>query len=494
MKSVFLPLVAAALCAALVLPVAGVAQSTPGSKIILPTPQPMPTSGTTPLPYPAYGTPAPDVATLHPKNGVPTSISVEQATKIAVALSPVFASQNAQWAAIHAKYTSEKQALYPAVSANGTIGKGYQNGNVTLNNNVTIPSATPIGVGVSANGTTSTETASITVQQLIFDGGRTIAAIHSAKSADYAGRETLLRDLQTLALNVATTYYNVLQANATVTADAQLVREFEINEQSVVAQIRNGAAARSDLAGAQFQTAQARGNLVTAQGQAIAAQASFATTMGLDADAEVVPKPLREQPPLPNPTYEQSLKRAFALRPDYLAAGYTVESDKEGLRYAKLARFPILTAAASDEVSRDFGAITNSFSNQKAIGLNLAIPIYDQGQTNYNVAVAAATLDQAFAALNQSHLQVESDVRSALANLISARAALVQADSELTAAKVSLDATQAQYKVGATTIINVVTAEANLATAQAAQITAVYSVQNAEQNYLYATGLSDLQL
>jgi outer membrane protein len=153
-----------------------------------------------------------------------------------------------------------------------------------------------------------------------------------------------------------------------------------------------------------------------------------------------------------------------------------------------------LTAAASDELSRDFGAITNSFSNQKAIGLNLAIPIYDQGQTNYNVAVAAATLDQAYAAFNQSRLQVESDVRSALANLISARAALVQADSELTAAKVSLDATQAQYKVGATTIINVVTAEANLATAQSAQITALYAVQTAQENYLYATGLTDLQL
>lgn len=495
MKSVFLPLVAAALCAALVLPAASVAQVPKGSQVILPTPQPMPTAGTTPIPYPAYGTPAPDVANLKPKNGVPTSVSVQQATKIAVALSPVFASQNAQWAAIHAKYTSEKQALYPGVSANGTIGKGYQNGNVTLNNQVVLPSATPIGVGVSGNGTTSSETASITIQQLIFDGGRTIAAIHSAKSADYSGRETLLRDLQTLALNVANTYYGVLQANATVLADAQLVREFEVSEESVVAQIRNGAAARSDLAGAQFQTAQARGNLVTAQGQAIAAQASFATTLGLDADAEVVPKPLQSGgAPLTNPTYAQSLKRAFALRPDYLAAGYTVESDKEGLRYAKLARFPILTAQASDEVSRDFGAITNSFSNQKAIGLNLAIPIYDQGQTNYNVAVAAATLDQAVAGLNQSRLQVESDVRSALANLISARAALVQAISELAAAKVSLDATQAQYKVGATTIINVVTAEANLATAQAAQITALYTVQTAQQNYLYATGLTDLQL
>ena len=362
-----------------------------------------------------------------------------------------------------------------------------------------LPTNVP-GQGIGTNGKTAAETATITVQQLIYDGGRTIAAIRSAKESDYAGRATLIRNLQTLELNVANAYYGVLQANATVIADAQLVKEFEVNEASVTAQIRNGAAARSDLAGAQFQTAQARGNLVTAQGQAIAAQATLATTLGLDADAAVSPKPLQAQPSPPYPTYALSLKRAFLLRPDFIAAGYTVESDKEGLRYAKLARFPILTAAASDGVERQFisptdtSLKTSGYSNTKSLGLSLSVPIYDQGLTNYNVAVAAATLDQAYAALNQSKLQVESDVRSALANLISARALLVQTNAELTAAKVSLDATQAQYKVGATTIINVVTAEANLSTAQSDQIHALYGVQTAQQNYLYATGVSDLQL
>ena len=93
------------------------------------------------------------------------------------------------------------------------------------------------------------------------------------------------------------------------------------------------------------------------------------------------------------------------------------------------------------------------------------IPIYDQGQTNYNVAVAASQLDQANAGLIADEAQVESDVRSALANLISARASLVQAKAEQRAAQVSLDATQAQYKVGANTILGMVTAEANLSTA-----------------------------
>ena len=191
-------------------------------------------------------------------------------------------------------------------------------------------------------------------------------------------------------------------------------------------------------------TAQARGQLVTAQGNAIGAQGTFATELGLDADALVVPQPLMAQPFGPNPNYAVSLKRALIMRPDYISAGYSVQSAQENLRFAKLARFPILSAGASDGVSRQFidcfsttqttkkGIVVpvsacpgpNSWSNDKALGLSLTIPIYDQGRTNYNIAVAAAQLDQAIATLNSTKLTVESDVRSALATLISARASL----------------------------------------------------------------------
>jgi len=48
--------------------------------------------------------------------------------------------------------------------------------------------------------------------------------------------------------------------------------------------------------------------------------------------------------------------------------------------------------------------------------------------------------------------------------------------------------------VGATTIVNVVTTEANLSSAQASYIAALYGVQTAEQNFLYATGFIDVQI
>jgi outer membrane protein TolC len=496
--------------------------------IIMPSPLPQPTISGTPLPYPAYGTPAPDVAQLKAKKGVPQSISLVDSIRIAVALSPTFALQNAEWAAIHARYTSSVQAYYPGLSANAQMGNSYSNGTTssTAGGGGARPTSSPaalpsplaaFGLATPAafsRATVTNESATITVTQLIYDGGRTIANIRSAKFADIAGRATLLRNLQTLSLDVANAYYTVLENNSTVTADAQLVREFEVNESSVAAQIRKGAAAPSDIAAAQFQVAQARGNLVTAQGAAIGAQATFATTLGLDADAQVVPQPLTAQPPVPNPSYAASLTRALIMRPDYISAVYNVHSAQESLRYAKLARFPVLSAGASDSVSREFvdcfsttetqrnGNVVgvslcpapSSWTNDKTIGLNLSIPIYDQGQTNYNVAVAASQVDQAIANLNTTKLSVESQVRSALATLISSRASLVQARSELTSAQVSLSATQAQYKVGATTILNVVTAEANLTTAQSGYISALYGVYTAEQNYLYATGVSDVQI
>jgi len=452
----------------------------------------MPTTSGTPIPYPAYGTPAPDVAAQRQKPGIPVTVTLNQAIDIAVSQSPAFAAERAVYLAIAAKYGAEKSALLPGVSGNVSATRTFSG---SLSASGVNPQST---VGPSASSYETDQNASINLNQLIFDGGRTVAGIRSAKESDFAGRDTLLRQLQTLAFNVATAYYALLEDNAAVAADNALVREFEINENYVSAQIRTGAAPRSDLAAAQFQTAQARGALVTAQGAAIAAEATFATTLGLDADTAISPQLLEKSPPQMRVlSYQQSLNEAFKLRPDFLAAEHTVESDKENLRFAKLARFPSLTANGSLGTTRrqiPTGAYQTNYQGNESIGAVLSIPIFDQGVTNFAVAQAASTLDQGIAALTQQRLTVQSDVRGGLANLISARATLVQAQAEVASATVTLQATQAQYRVGASTITAIVTAEANLATAQRDYVAALYGERLAEQQYTFALGASDLSL
>ena len=481
----------AAFACALCVPLSVDAQAS-NAPVTAPTPAPMPTISGTPMPYPAYGSPAPDVAAQKQRPGIPVQVTLNQAIDIAVAQSPEFATQRAQYRVIAAKYAAEKSALLPNISAQGSVRRDY-GGNGSSGSSPS-PSSSP---GVNGNGAyTTTLSGSISLTQLIFDGGQTIAGIRSAKEADFAGKDTLLRQLQQLAFNVATDYYALLEDNASVQSDNALVREFETNENYVTAQIRTGAAARSDLAAAQFQTAQARGALVTAQGQAIAAQATFASALGLDADTAITPKLLERSPPQVKAlSYAQALKEAFTLRPDFLAAEHTVESDKEGLRFAKLARFPSIVANASAGSSREqVPGYQTPFVSTQSIGATLNVPIFDQGQTNFNVASAAAQLDEASYALTAARLQVQSDVRGGLANLISARATLVQAQAEVASATVSLQATQAQYRVGASTITAIVTAEANLASAEKDYVAALYGERLAEQQYDFALGASDLTL
>ncbi len=472
----------------------------PSMPIQAPSPLPMPSTSSSPIPYPAYGTPAPDVAAQRQRAGVPTTVTLPQAVDIAVIQSPAFASQRAQYRAIFARYGAELGALYPNVSASGAITRNFGSSNGTN-------TGTGTGTGgVGANGTavgsavTTTEDGRISLTQLIYDGGRAIAGIRTAKEADISGRDTLVRQLQTLAFNVATAYYGLLQADATVDADALVVKQFETAENAIQAQIRAGAAARSDLAAAQAQTAQARGTLVAAQSAAIASQATFATTLGLDADTAIQPQRLASSPPqVKTLPYHDALNTALNLRPDYLSAIHTVESSKENLRFAKLARFPSINADASTGTARTLitsptVSAATPFTGTSSLGATISIPIFDQGLTNYNVALAASQVDQANAALISTKLLVQSDVRGALANVISARAALVQAQAGLNSAIVNVQATTAQYRVGASTITAIVTAQGLFATAASTYVNALYAERIAEERYTFALGTSDLRL
>ena len=474
-----------ALALAACAPVAALAQGT--QPVEAPTPQPIPQQSSAPIPYPAYGTPAPDVAAQRQKKDVPTTVSLKQATDIAVMTSPQFDAQRAQYRAVAAKYGAAKGALLPNVTGSAGITRDYGASS----------SGSSSGSGSSGNATTTNEFGRLQATQLIFDGGRVIAGLRSAKFADAGGRETLLRQLQSLAFSVATAYYGVLQADAVVNANAQLVRQFETQENNVRAQIRAGSAARSDLAAAQFQTAQARGALISAQGQQIAAQSAFATTLGLDADTAVQPEPLSSTAiPVRALDYQTAVSQALQLRPDFLASKHNVDSARDNVRFAKLARFPLITATGTTGDSRTLNGVgtSNRFQSSSSLGAALTVPLYDQGLTNFNVAQAASQYDQAVAGQRLTELGVQSDVRGALSGLISARAGLVQAQAEQQSAQVNVQATQARYRVGAATITDTITAEANLATATRDYVNALYGEQLAEQRYTFALGSNDLKL
>jgi outer membrane protein TolC len=455
-----------------------------------PTPYPYNTLaplGTNELPFPAYGTPVPGVNKGSPAPDVPVPISLNQSELIGFARSPALAIARADVGVQAAAVRLARAGLLPNLSA--AAGYDYDHSQAgTINTSTNAALITGRG-----SNHTSNVTLDATLTQLIYDGGKIAASVDAAERGETADADAYRRELQTVAFDVASAYYTYLSAERLTQVDREIVREDEVQLDLVEAQVKAGVEARSEIATAQLPVAQARLAVVKAQGAELSAEAAFANAMGLDAN--VLVQPIDDAPvftnsvvsTIPVPSYDQALVRAYALRPDYYGSIDSVQQAQYSLRSAKLGLFPTLagTATAADDTSN---ATAGAFRNQQELGVTLSIPIYDQGQTAANVASARATLDSAYASLQNEKLTVELNVKQALTNLVASSQAVTETQQEYATALVNVQATQAQYRAGVTTLPLLLDAQVGLTQALTDQVTAVYTLRQAEQSYLYEIG------
>ncbi|HTV72107.1 MAG TPA: TolC family protein [Candidatus Acidoferrales bacterium] len=461
------------------------------------TPMPLPSIGPasvpTTLPYPAYGTPAPGVESTATAPGVPQVITLPQAIAVAFARSPLLASARADVDLAKVEVRLQESGYLPDIAGTAsTTHSNSQGGSVP----VTSPSGAP--TTATTGGSYTSNSLSVSLRQLIFDGGKVAAAIRSAQRSEVAQVDTYRRTMQTVAYNVAQAYYTALAAERTVAVDVEVVHENTVAEDLVQAQANAGTVARSDVATAAFPVAQARVALVQAQGSQLSAQAAFANSMGIDANTNVLPAddtPIFTQSAIqtvPVPTYAQAIARATDLRPDYDAAVQAVEAARLSLVSARRAYIPSVSGTAEDGTSST-SPTGGDFRNSNELGLELSVPIYDQGILRADVAQAQANLDSANAAFLTTQEGMQLNVKEALVNFISAQSAVTQANAEYSEALVVFQSTQAQYRAGVTTLPLLLDAEVSLTTALTDQVTTVYSLRQAEQAFLYAEGENDQQ-
>lgn len=460
-----------------------------------------PADAPTTLPYPAYGTPVPGVQDGVTVTGIPRVITLKQAISVAVQMSPALAAARADVGIAHAQVRLSRAGRLPSLGASLGSTHGWYgsrvNGGTAITSGTTTNNGTTINNGATnINGSfsnTQSNQGSISLSQLIFDGGRTAAGIRAAKESETSAADTYRRQLQTVAYNVATAYYNTMSAERTTAVDVELVRENSVQLALVNAQFHAGTVARVDVVTAQVPVSQARVAVVQAQGKEVAAQAAFANSLGIDANANVRPKddtPVFQTSGIHTiaiPTYIVAYTRAQTLRPDLDASAATVRSAQDSVREAKLGLFPSLVGSASQGYrSTSIGG--GDYTRTTSIGGTLNIPLFDQGQTPANTARAEGQLAASVASYQSTLLGVQLDVRQTLAQLVSAREAVNESQIALNEAQEVLKATQAQYRAGVTTLPQLLNSQVALSQSLTSQLSTVYSLRQAEQAFLYATG------
>ncbi|HEV3158146.1 MAG TPA: TolC family protein [Candidatus Baltobacteraceae bacterium] len=465
----------------------------------MPTPYPLPTfapaSQPTALPYPAYGTPMPGVESHAEVAGVSHVLSLKDSVDVGLARSPqlqvALASVRVQDAAVGLSRT----AIFPNIAGSASTSRQFFGG-ATSNNNNNTSNNNNNGNGSGNGRTNSTQTsngASVNLTQLIFDGGKVVALLHEARANDKAAIGTARREAQTIGYGVATAYYASLQAQRQTQVALETLKLDQVQVDLVQAQFQAGTASKVDVATAKLPLAQARLSLVQAQGVEENAQTAFANAMGLPADTNVLP--LDDTPvfdasvfgSLKIPTYAQALARAIAARPDYDASREQVFSSQAALRAAKLGTFPTLNGLGSYGLA-SMDSSGGNYGNTGSIGLSLSVPLYDQGITAAQRAQGQANLDSANAQLIGAQRTIELGVKQALISLVSAQAQLDQAQDQYDEASQVLQATEAQYRVGVTTLPLLLNAQVSFTSALTARVSAVYNLRQAQQAYLYQTG------
>jgi outer membrane protein len=443
------------------------------------------------LPYPAYGTPVPGVNRGVPAAGVPQVVSLDQAVAIGFARSPLLASARAVVEIDTAPVDLAKTGLFPSLSGTASTGHDYSQN---------APTTPPPGTQSTSRSEPTNyvnNSVSLALKQLIFDGGKIANELRAVKYTQSGSIATYKRELQTVAFNVANAYYTALAAQRATQIANETVKLNQVNANLVEAQIQAGTTARSDLLTAELPVAQARVTLVKDQGAELSAQAAFVNAMGLDANTYVLPQDdgnvlagASGAPQVPVPTYDAAIARAYMLRPDFSTSQLAVASAQASLKAARLGLFPNLSGTGSyGTASTDSQGGT--FRNSGSVGLTLSVPIFDQGVTHAQVEQAQGTLDSATAALETAREAIQLGVKQALVNLVSAGATFTQTEAELDNAREVLQATQAQYAAGVTTLPLLLNAEVGLTQALVDQVNAVYSLRQAEASFLFAEGANE---
>jgi len=433
------------------------------------------------LPYPAYGTPVPGVNRGVPAAGIPQVVSLDQAVAIGFARSPLLASARAVVEIDTAPVDLAKTAVLPNLSGVASGAHDYaQNQSAALRQN--------------GGNSVVTDSLSLALKQLIYDGGKVAAELRAAKATQSGAIATYKRQLQTVAFNVANAYYAALAAQRATQIANETVKLNQVNADLVAAQIQAGTTARSDLLTAELPVAQARVALVKDQGAELSAQAAFVNSLGLDANTYVLPQDdgnvlsgASGAPQVAVPTYQAAITRAYMLRPDFYAGQLAVASTQASVKAAKLGLFPNLNGSGSYGMSSTLPN-GSALRNSGSIGVALTIPIFDQGITHAQVVQAQGQLDAAIATLETAREGIQLNVKQTLVSLVSASATFDQTQAELANAREVLQATQAQYAAGVTTLPLLLNAEVGLTQALVDQVNAVYTLRQAEAAFLYAEG------
>jgi len=319
----------------------------------------------------------------------------------------------------------------------------------------------------------------------LLDSGERDYSLGAAKRARDARKFNAKQILRTTLFSVVQQYYNTLRAQELEkVAITEVSRAQTILDQTQTRIKARDAAQIEELqANADYQNAKV--SALTAKNTTTNAGATLKATLGLSSGAPLptLQKTNAATHAAPPESLQSLILTGLDSRPDIIAQRKNIESERfqKQLAERQAGLTMNLSAAYSEQVQ------PVNLSNRTLTFL-INIPIFDAGKLSANSRALSYSIRADEATLEQAERGVRADIEAAYKDVITNGERLDAAQIALEASQKNYDAAVDSQKAGAYDLLQVLTAQVSLVTAESNQIQALYDYRISEVNLQLVTG------
>ncbi|MDR3689550.1 MAG: TolC family protein [Fimbriimonas sp.] len=319
----------------------------------------------------------------------------------------------------------------------------------------------------------------------LLDSGQRDYNLRSATRSRDSRRFNAKQVLRSTLFSVVQQYYDTLRAQELErVAQAEVSRAQTILDQTQTRIKARDAAQIEELqANADFQNA--RVTALTARNTSTNAAATLKGTIGLQSD-EPLPKLQTEKSiaaPLPTETLKGLVSEGLEKRPDLIAQRKNIESEHYSKMFADLQAGPTMNLSANYTEQMTPIALAN-----RTLTFTVTMPLFDGGALRASARQIGYSIKADRASLDQAERVVRADIEAAYVELKTNAERLQAAEIALEAAQKNYDAAVDSQKAGAYDLLQVLTAQVSLVTAESNQIQALYDYRISDVNLKLVTG------
>ena len=375
----------------------------------------------------------------------------ENYVQVRANLGPVV-SLNSQFSSVHAQVEQPGSFFYPATTIHPSASTGSQ---------------------------------ALSITQLLFDGGKSGAAISAAEADILSARQQLRQAEISTIQKVIAAFVGVRRDQALLDIARDELESLAKEDVDTQNRFRVHEVTLTDRAQAKARLSASLAAYAVAQSRLAVSRSEYFQVVGVSADSLEAPPELSDLPV----NIEQAFDVAERINPELLSSKFAEQSSRAQIKNEKAANNVVVTAVVDFVNGPLYSYDSNYYSRTTTAKVVVSKPLYSSGMVESKIR---ASVDRN----SRDRLQVETVRRNIVQNVALAWSQVVLADTVLAAQveqvasqKVAYDSVRAELKAGLRSTIEVLNAEHELQAARQAVIQIESDRYIARASLLASTGL-----